>query len=246
MHHDSRKIILILWDLYFAIETLLFYLLLPISFSVFHILNDFHIINEIYVDGLSKNYYRISRIFNPEKNNSEIRRITFMIPYVKFVSYPQRYDWWLELIKPQPSPFVETINREIYKTCNGEALINFKWNSYGKYYYAINWLMFNALLGCFTASASFPNDYISQENRKRLFLTASFILGYANIFHKCRQLVYDPIGWYIDPWNYFGKKKFNLLQMLLSILICINIYIFFRSWSLSNSYLYIYLLVIYQ
>ncbi|CAG8543339.1 15511_t:CDS:2 [Funneliformis caledonium] len=58
--------------------------------------------------------------------------ITFIIPYFKFVSYPQKYSWWKELIKPQPSPFVETISRDIYKTMNGEALIIFKWNSYGK------------------------------------------------------------------------------------------------------------------
>ncbi len=37
----------------------------------------------------------------------------------------------------------------VYKTWNGEVLINFKWNSYGKYYYIAIWIEFFALLGCF-------------------------------------------------------------------------------------------------
>ncbi|PKY32367.1 hypothetical protein RhiirB3_450509, partial [Rhizophagus irregularis] len=57
--------------------------------------------------------------------------ITFMIPYINFVNYSKNYNWFLELIRPQSSPFTKTINRNIYKTWNGEALINFKWNSYG-------------------------------------------------------------------------------------------------------------------
>ena len=36
-----------------------------------------------------------------------------MIPYINFVNYSKDYNWFLELIKPQPSPFTETINRNI-------------------------------------------------------------------------------------------------------------------------------------
>ncbi len=211
MYYDSNRINQRLIGLYFKIEALIFFSILPISFPIFHILNYFHIINEIYVDGLSKCYYKtyyfISDLIFPEKLKPTI---TFIIPYIKFVSYPQDYSWW-ELIKPKPSPFVETINREIYKTWNGEALINFKWNSYGKFYYAIILIMFTALLGCFTAATTLSDGYISENIRKQLLIT-SIILGFTHfLLFEFRQFIYNPIKWFRDPWNYFGKNKFVCL-----------------------------------
>ncbi|CAG8648480.1 647_t:CDS:2 [Funneliformis caledonium] len=85
-----------------------------------------------------------------------------------------KYSWW-ELIKPKSSPFVDTINREIYKTWNGEALINFKWNIYGN---------------------------ISKDIRNRL-LKATIVLGIIHLNFELRQIYYDSIKWFIDPWNYF-------------------------------------------
>ncbi len=175
--------------------------------------------------------------------------ITFFIPYIKFSSYPKEYSWWKELIKPLPSPFVKTMNRKIYKTWNGEALINFKWKTYGKYYYAGIWIAFIALLGCFTA-ATLYEDYedLRSENIRNLLLIASIILGFIHLFFfEFRQFVYDPIKWIRDPWNYFGKKRLNLLQMnSLQMLSSIPIHIYiFRCRSIFSSHLYIYLLVIY-
>jgi hypothetical protein len=137
---NSLSIKKFLIEAFFKIQAGLFYLTLPISFSTFYVLNHFHLINDIYVDGFSGQYYktcdfisnkmeRINSVFSGKSEPT----VTFMIPYIKFVSAPQNYSWWRELIKPQPSPFVETINREIYKTWNGEALINFKWNLYGAF-----------------------------------------------------------------------------------------------------------------
>src|SRR6185295_3864093 len=57
-------------------------------------------------------------------NKSELT-ITFINPYLKFNKYPKEYSWRNELLWPQSSPFVKTINKEIYKTWNGEALIKF-------------------------------------------------------------------------------------------------------------------------
>jgi len=131
--------------------------------------------------------------------------ITFIIPYIKFVDAPQYDSWWRELFIPQPSPFVETINREIYKTWNGEALINFKWNLFGIYCYIIIWILFTALLGCFTVAATFSEELISQDTRKVLF-KASIGLGFIHFIFEFRQFIYDPIEWFFDAWNFFGKK----------------------------------------
>ncbi len=100
---DDDGIFESLLRIYFAIETLIFFLTSPISFPIFQISNYFHLINEIYDYGFSKRYYNsfyfISNLIFPKKLKPTI---TFIIPYIKFVNYPQDYGWW-ELIKPKPS-----------------------------------------------------------------------------------------------------------------------------------------------
>ncbi|RIA87805.1 hypothetical protein C1645_827225 [Glomus cerebriforme] len=141
--------------------------------------------------------------------------ITFMSPYVKYVNYPKNYSWISELVRPQSSPFVKSINGDIYKTWNGEALINFKWNTYGKYYYTIIWISFMALLGCFTFAATIPQKYIEEDTRKQLFI-ASIILGSIHLSFEIRQFIYGPINWIKDYWNIFDIIAY-LLPMYTSI-----------------------------
>ncbi|RIA98030.1 hypothetical protein C1645_813243 [Glomus cerebriforme] len=109
------------------------------------------------------------------------------------------------LFYPRPSPFVKSINGDIYKTFNGEALIKFKWNTYGKYYYTIIWISFIALLGCFTAVAIIPPQYIDKETQQQLLVT-SIIFGFAHLFFEIRQIIYDPIKWIYDFWNIWYVK----------------------------------------
>ncbi|PKY26903.1 hypothetical protein RhiirB3_442388 [Rhizophagus irregularis] len=134
-----------------------------------------------------------------------------MIPYIKFVNYPKDYDWLLEIIMPQSSPFVKTISGDIYKTWNGEAIINFKWNTFGKYYYLIIWATFMALLGCFTTAATIPQQYIDKDVQVQL-LIASIILGLIHLSFEIRQIIYNPIKWIRNFWNIF-----NILACVLPI-----------------------------
>ncbi|PKY57911.1 hypothetical protein RhiirA4_549853 [Rhizophagus irregularis] len=133
--------------------------------------------------------------------------IIFMNPYIKFVNYPQKYNWFKELIKPQYSPFVETINKDIYKTWNGETLIDFKWNNYGKYYYTLIWIVYMTFLGCFTAAATIPQQYIDEDTQIQL-LIASIILGFIHLSFEIRQFIYNPIRWFRNFWNIFDMIAF--------------------------------------
>ncbi|CAG8466075.1 467_t:CDS:10 [Funneliformis caledonium] len=146
-------------------------------------------------------------------SNIEIVDLT---PSIVWTKYTIKVDdiWW-ELIAPRPSSFVETINREIYKTWNGEELINFKWNAYGKYYYYAIWMKFTALLGCFMAASTFSDVIVSEDIRKRL-LTSSIVLGFTHFTFEIRQFIYDPIKWIIDPWNYLDLGAF-LVPTITSI-----------------------------
>ncbi|GBB97315.1 hypothetical protein RclHR1_29630001, partial [Rhizophagus clarus] len=113
--------------------------------------------------GFPKHYFYIVEKFS---KTPPTPTTIFMNPYIKFVNYPKVYNWFFELIYPQPSPFVETINRDIYKTWSGEVIIKSKWNNFGKYYYAIIWIGFIAFLGCFTAAATIPD--IDDDVRNKL------------------------------------------------------------------------------
>ncbi|RGB39333.1 hypothetical protein C1646_803737 [Rhizophagus diaphanus] len=116
---------------------------------------------------------------------------------------------FLKLIKPQPSPFVETtMNRDIYNTWNGEAIINFKWNTYGKYYYSIIWIGFIALLGCFTAAATIPQQYIDDDIQKKL-LIASIVFGFIHLSFEVRQFIYNPLRWILAEIELFYMLPFQ-------------------------------------
>ncbi|PKY38360.1 hypothetical protein RhiirA4_451339 [Rhizophagus irregularis] len=141
--------------------------------------------------------------------------ITFIVPYIKFVNYPRDYNWFFELFKPQSSPFVETISRDIYNTWNGEAIINFKWETYGRNYYIMIWIGFMALLGCFTAAATIPQQYIDDDIQIKL-LIASIILGFIHLSFEVRQLIYNPFNWFQDFWNFFDIIAY-LLPIYTSI-----------------------------
>ncbi len=181
-------------------------LFLPIYLFLFYILSKYHFINGINIfDWFSYFYYfticeNFSSIFSRPTPT-----ITFMIPYIKFVNYPKEYNcnWFWDLIKPKPSPFIETMNEDIYKTWNGEALINFKWNTFGRYYYRIIWILFMAFIGCFTVAATTPQQYIDKGIQNQL-LIASIILGFIHLSFEIRQIIYNPIKWIRDFWNIFG------------------------------------------
>ncbi|CAB4431369.1 unnamed protein product [Rhizophagus irregularis] len=151
-----------------------------------------------------------------------------MIPYINFVNYSKDYNWFLELIRPQPSPFTKSININIYKTWNGEALINFKWNAYGKYYYAMIWILFMALLGCFTAAATIPKKYINEEVKQQLFI-ASIILGIIHLIFEIRQFFYNITKWFYNFWNIF-----DIIAYVLSI--CTSFY-WLQTNDKNNNYL---------
>ena len=120
------------------------------------------------------------------------------------MTYPKEYSLLKELfIKPKSSPFSQTHNNELYKTWNGEAIINFKWRVFGRYYYAGIWILFIIYLICFTL-ASIPYDIFNKESRKKLFIF-SIILGSIHLLFEVRQFIWSPIKWMSDILNLFGN-----------------------------------------
>src|SRR5439155_20627802 len=95
--------------------------------------------------------------------------LTFIVP---FPSYQKN----MIFFKPRSSPFSQTQNNEFYKTWNGEAIINFKWRVFGRYYYAVIWILFMIYFTCFILAASTLPNIFNEKIREEL-LICSIILG---------------------------------------------------------------------
>ncbi|GBC04784.1 hypothetical protein RclHR1_05870008 [Rhizophagus clarus] len=180
-----------------------------------------------FLHGLDSFTFKILRIFSILKPNA-YRLVLFLagikfvlniviltVPFPSYVTYSQKYNWFKELlIKPQSSPFSRTHNNELYKTWNGEAIINFKWRVFGRYYYAAIWILFIIYLTCFTL-ASIPYDIFNMEVRKILFIF-SIILGLIHLLFEVRQFIWSPTKWISDIWNLFDLSAY-LVPVLTSI-----------------------------
>ncbi|GES84910.1 hypothetical protein GLOIN_2v1841250 [Rhizophagus clarus] len=116
-------------------------------------------------------------------------------------------------------PFSRTQNNELYKTWNGEAIINFKWRLFGRYYYAGIWILFIIYLICFTL-ASFPSDIFNKAVRKKLFFF-SIVLGSIHLSFEVRQFIWSPIRWIFDIRKLFDLSTY-LVPILTSICWTIN------------------------
>ncbi len=62
------------------------------------------------------------------------------------------------------------------------------------------------LLGCFTAAATIPQQYINEDVRKQLFI-ASIILGSIHLSFEFHQFIHNIRKWFYNFWNIFGKYK---------------------------------------
>ncbi|KAF0333071.1 transient receptor potential cation channel subfamily a member 1-like [Gigaspora margarita] len=146
--------------------------------------------------------------------------IILAIPLPNFVSYPKKYNFWKELILPSPNPFthsnkVDVINEEFYRYLNGEALLKFKWNAYGRYYYLTAWAIYTVFLLSFVIAATYYKT-ISQTSLF-ILLKITICLGIWHLFFGLRQFIYAPLNYLTSAWNFFDLGAF-LLPMISSIL----------------------------
>jgi hypothetical protein len=141
-------------------------------------------------------------------NSKAIQYITLVVPYVNYSCYPLEYSWWKELFYPKSSVFVITCKKEFYTNWNGEAIISFKWERFGRIYYFINWLIFMVFLVCFTI-ASYPTYSLTQETIFKLHQT-SILFGFFHLIFELRQFVWNPRKYFLSIWNLFGKNIFRI------------------------------------
>ncbi|RIB16597.1 hypothetical protein C2G38_2189503 [Gigaspora rosea] len=78
----------------------------------------------------------------PQKN------IRLIFPLLNFATYSQNYSYY-ELFYLQDNSFISLDISGYYKWWNIKALINFKWNTYGKQYYFLIWIIYSIFMCCF-------------------------------------------------------------------------------------------------
>ncbi|CAG8610546.1 16923_t:CDS:2 [Dentiscutata erythropus] len=136
--------------------------------------------------------------------------LDLFIPLSKFSSYPVEYNFWKELLgRPQANGFVKMQTAELYSDWNGEALLNFKWNTFGKYYYFFNWFVYTIFLGTFAFAATDPKDFISQSNQ-RILLWLCIILGFFHLSFEIRQFIFNWKDYILSAWNFFDLGAYIL------------------------------------
>ncbi|KAF0507607.1 transient receptor potential cation channel subfamily a member 1-like [Gigaspora margarita] len=142
------------------------------------------------------------------------------IPLPNFVSYPKEYNFWKELLFPKPNSFtcsnkIKLINEEFYRYLNGEALLKFKWNTYGRKYYLAIWAIYTVYLLNFVIAATYYKN-ISQTSLVILLNTTIF-LGIWHLFFELRQFIFSPLTYIFSVWNFFDLSAY-LLPMVSAII----------------------------
>jgi hypothetical protein len=166
------------------------------------------------ITGLYKILYKKYNKYKNYYNEQRKQQIVLIVPYIDYSRYPLEYRWWKEIFYPQSSVFVNTCKKEFYTNWNGEAIINFKWKTFGRAYYFIIWLLFMVFLICFTI-ASYPTNFITQEVRINLYQT-SIAFGFFHLIFELRQFVWNPRKYFLRIWNLFGERILNFISKFIS------------------------------
>ena len=117
----------------------------------------------------------------------------------------KNYNPWNEfLYKPKSILFCNVDTNDFYRLWNFAAIIDFKWRTFGRYYYYLIWLFYIIFSLCFALASTLDQNLISNSNRKILFIF-SIILGLINLYFELRQFLWKREIYIKDFWNLFGK-----------------------------------------
>ncbi len=167
-----------------------------------------------YIKKSNKNYY-----FNSFKNllqsfykeNFKVQqqtfpKISFIVPFPQISKYQDDdiFNPWNELLyKPKSILFCNIDSNHCYKWWNFAAIIDFKWNEFGRLYYYWIWFFYTIFVACF-ALATTLDDRINYSHRIILFVI-SILLGFIHLTFEIRQFFWNPKIYINDEWNFFGK-----------------------------------------
>ena len=160
----------------------------------------------------------IFNIFNIPSKRCRNKRLSvkLFIPFSKLASYRKEYNLLKELWKPDLNEFAknhydciysERQSHELYSNWNGEALVNIKWDHFGKYYYYWNWHIFNVFV-IFSFLVIYPNFPTNLTVR-----IINIVLGLFLLYFEVRKFIIKPLNYLSSPSNHLSK--YILYSLLL-------------------------------
>jgi hypothetical protein len=106
------------------------------------------------------------------------------------------------LYKPKSILFCNIDSNNYYKWWNFAAIIDFKWETFGKSYYFLIWNFYTIFFICFTLASilELADDYLT------ILFIISILLGSIHLSFEIRQCLWNWKFYIKDPWNLFGKQ----------------------------------------
>ncbi|KAF0449992.1 transient receptor potential cation channel subfamily a member 1-like [Gigaspora margarita] len=142
--------------------------------------------------------------------------IVLMFPLLNYATYSENYSY-SELFYTQDNPFTLFLDEpDYFKLWNIKALINFKWNTYGRLYYFIIWAIYSDFMSCFLIASTIPEHEISWI-KQSILLVATIFLGFIHFIFEVRQLIHKPKAYIKSPWNWFDLAAI-LFPIITSII----------------------------
>ncbi|GES75057.1 hypothetical protein GLOIN_2v1842993 [Rhizophagus clarus] len=126
-----------------------------------------------------------------------------MIIELNEIMIPKSNSIWNELIyKPKSIIFCNIDSNHFYNWWNFAAIIDFKWKTFGRVYYFLNWLFFIFFYVCYSLASTLEQKSIPDFYFKLLFII-SIILGSIFLIFEIRQFLWNYKRYFNDIWNLF-------------------------------------------
>ncbi|KAF0536477.1 transient receptor potential cation channel subfamily a member 1 [Gigaspora margarita] len=172
----------------------------PISKTYFFFHYYFYEIYDIIYNLVCKIY----DFFYIEYSPTYTELIRLVVPLPKVSTYDTKYSFWKEILgKPSTNCFIDVQTTELYSNYCGEALLTFKWEKFGKYYYCSSWFIYTFFLIIFSLGVTETKGLVT-SNSQKIYLWISFIIGcLLLLITEIRQFIWDWKLYVTSPWNLF-------------------------------------------
>ncbi|GBC10634.1 hypothetical protein RclHR1_00980011 [Rhizophagus clarus] len=203
--------------------------------------------SSIFIKTCQKGFY--NKIYEEEKNFKMIKNISIKIDNIEdlfnllFVPI-SIYKFLLKEISGSNDQIIYHNNsheddldrrKDFYNNLNGEAIVDFKWKAFGKYYYFLIWFIFTIFQISFiigSLSLSFKTN-----NIQTILYKITLIIGFVQLYFELRQFIWDPIEYIHSIWNLFDLAAF-LFPIITSYFWVYN-HDVIPNWAISLSCLFL-------
>ena len=133
-------------------------------------------------------------------NSEATQIISFIVPFPQICKYQVKdYNPWNEMLcKPKSILFCNIDSNNFYKWWNFAAIIDFKWKTFGRFYYFLIWFFYTIFFICFTLA-------ITLDLQRKILFIISIILCLIHVIFEIRQFLWRPKAYLEDFVNLFGK-----------------------------------------